>query len=813
MPNMKEMRIKMYLALIAVVCFGFGFLQSQEIDAVKEVNADSLQTAKQDSISYAADEVINSLTIEKIFLIGDASLKYHSSNIKADSITVDLKKEQAQTIGQSLLQDGSHILIGEGISFDLETQEGMIKSGASKFEKGYYYGEEIRKTGEKQFDVDNGVFTTCDALHPHFDISMKKLRLYQGDKIVAKPAVFYVNHFPVFALPFGTFSIKSGRKSGILVPHPGMNSTDGKYIEDIAFYYAYKDYADLLFSVDYYEKTGWEANFTTDYIQRYIMNGKFSASLKKRTLSLYSSQYDWRINADHHHDFGNKTTLDADLEFVSSSRILEGSIDIDERLNEEISSSVAYKRPLWNRTLYVYADYTDNLEQETKDISLPRISWSLPTKPVYELFLSDDADAEDSWWSDFNYSYRFNAEHSGDINDPDADFDDVLWKSTKDSTGVYINEHHAGIKHNAGLNYSYKFKGWLNLKQSFSYNDVWFDRDREDNKLVRGYDYGTTSTTSFSLYGLRRFKRGYVSAVRHIVSPTAKYSWSPDFTDNSKYYNYGGLRKSAKAKKVSFTMGNKWQLKLRETENKKERKLNDFFKIDSNANYNFMADEEPWSDISHTVTLKPNKFTAGILDLSFSPSGTLKQNPYWMNLNNFNPQNWNFGVSDWSYRTSSKISIGADAEYYDYFPLPPNKFVSNKFFGSDSLSVEEENEIDTLEELENLEREQKSWILSFSHTYKMTKTNYPDNNYTSSLRTSLSAKITKNWSVDYDNYINLKEKKVVSHNVTFTRELHCWKLYFRYTKQSDYWNYQFKIFNIKLPSSLFFRKSDKKKNY
>jgi hypothetical protein len=297
------------------------------------------------------------------------------------------------------------------------------------------------------------------------------------------------------------------------------------------------------------------------------------------------------------------------------------------------------------------------------------------------------------------------------------------------------------------------------------------------------------------------------------VSPTAKYSWSPNFTDNSKYYNYGGLKKSAKAKKVSFTMGNKWQLKLRETENKKERKLNDFFKIDSNANYNFMADEEPWSDISHTVTLKPSKFTAGILDLSFSPSGTLKQNPYWMNLNNFNPQNWNFGVSDWSYRTSSKISIGADAEYYDYFPLPPNKFVSNKFFGSDSLSVEEENEIDTLEELENLEREQKSWILSFSHTYKMTKTNYPDNNYTSSLRTSLSAKITKNWSVDYDNYINLKEKKVVSHNVTFTRELHCWKLYFRYTKQSDYWNYQFKIFNIKLPSSLFFRKSDKKKNY
>lgn len=813
MPNMNKNRMK--LILFSLLLIGFCLMQAEEPINNKAVAADSVQIAALDSIIYVADSVHYSVTKEQIHLLGNASMKYQSSDIQADTISVNLKKEQALTKGQSMLRDGSHFLIGEGLYFDMDSKEGIIEDGAGKFDKGYYYGEEIRKTGEKTFDVDNSVFTTCDALHPHFDISMKKLRLYQGDKVVAKPAIFYVNHFPVFALPYGTFSIKRGRKSGILVPHPGLNSTDGKYVEDIALYLAYKDYADLLLSFDYYEKTGWKGTFTTDYIQRYVMNGKFSASLEKRTISLFSAQYDWRIREDHHHDFGNNTTLDADLDFVSSKRILEGDIDIDERLNEEIKSSVSYKRPLWNKSLYISADYTDNIEKETKDIILPKLSWSLPAKPVYELFLDDDADPEDSWWSDFNYSYRFNAIHQGKINDPDADLNDVFWRSKKDSTDTYINEHHAGIKHTAGLSYKYKLKGWLNLTQSVSYNDVWFDRDIDNNKFVRGYDYGTTTTSKFSLYGIRRFKKGYVSAVRHVVTPRITYSWSPDFTDNSEYYSFGGIgvKNSAKTKKMSFRLLNEWQLKLSETEDKKERKLNDFFEIDSYISYDFMAEEKGYGNISHTINLKPNKFTAGIFDLSFTPSGTVKQDPYVFDFNSVNPKDWNLGVSDWTLGTSSKFSVGADAQYYDYFPLPPNKFVSNKFFGSDSLSVEEENEIDTLEELEKLEKEQKSWLLSFSHSYKITKATYPDNNFTSSLRTSLSAQITKNWSVSYENYIDLKEKELVSHNVTFTRDLHCWKLFFRYTKQGDYWNYRFKIFNIKLPDSLFFRKSDKKKNY
>ncbi len=52
---------------------------------------------------------------------------------------------------------------------DFEKEEGLIIDGRSKFEKGYYYGNEIRKTDDKTFDIDFGRFTTCDSKNPIFN--------------------------------------------------------------------------------------------------------------------------------------------------------------------------------------------------------------------------------------------------------------------------------------------------------------------------------------------------------------------------------------------------------------------------------------------------------------------------------------------------------------------------------------------------------------------------------------------------------------------------------------------------------------------
>ena len=107
-----------------------------------------------------------------------------------------------------------------------------------------------------------------------------------------------------------------------------------------------------------------------------------------------------------------------------------------------------------------------------------------------------------------------------------------------------------------------------------------------------------------------------------------------------------------------------------------------------------------------------------------------------------------------------------------------------------------------------MNREAKNWAFTVSHIFKLNKAQYAIEDYSSNLRMSVSARITKNWAISYDNYIDLEAEELVSHNFTITRDLHCWKMTFKYTKQGDYWNYQFKLFDIKLEDALKFSTSD-----
>jgi len=805
------------LLFIAIVVFSWTqeTIEEEKLPLADSLSTDSLMhfdTFQIDSLFYSADSVDYNVENEVIQLSGNTSVTYETSTINADTIAINLKNEQAYTKGKSYLMDGSQNMLGRDIYYDLQTKWGLVIDGASKFDKGYYYGSEIRKIDDETYDVDDGVFTTCDALHPHFYIKAKELRFYRDDKFVAKPIIFYVNHFPVFGFPFGTFTLKRGRQSGILVPSPGWNQTRGKYLENIAYYFAYRDHVDLTLEMNYYELTGWELGFYSKYKQRYVRDGYFNAILQKKIQGPQISQYEWNIKSRHHHDFGNKTTFDMNLNFVSSKRIWEGSEILDERLAEQITSRMEYKRPLFNSTLSITANYTDDLENQTKDITLPSVSLNLPSRPVYEIFLDDIDDiSEDSWWKNFSYSYRIKAIHVGDINDSTATAWDVLYDDTlgPDSTYATGNQHNAGVKHTASLSYSYKLKGWLNLTQSVSGNEAWFDRDRDNVKFVRGMDYNSNSSLSFNLYGMRTLPKIYISAIRHIITPRLSFTYRPDFSENDRLYSFGGIGVSSavKSRRVSFSLGNKWQLKLSPFGKLKERKINDFFNISSGISYDY-EQNNGFSDISHTLTLKPNNIKLGLVDISTRPKGSFSQGTYDLGIHSWNPRDWELGVKNWDFNVMSSLKISGDASYLDYFPLAQNEFVTGDFFSTDSVDTETERTVTTLEELDELGKEAKSWVFTVSHSYKLNKALYAVNDYTSSMRMSVSARITKNWAISYDNYIDLKAEELVSHNFTITRDLHCWKMFFRYTKQGEYWNYKFQLFNIKLPDALKFRTSD-----
>ncbi len=789
-----------------------------------------------DSLLYSADSSAYFLLSEQVDLLGDAFLEYQTTQLKSDTISINLDKGQAESFGNAWMQDKGTLVIGDGLKYDFDSQTGYVISGATKFDTGYCYGNELRKVSKNVYDIDEGIFTNCDAKNPHFHMQAKYMRIYKGDKIVAKPMLFYVNHFPILIAPFGTFSIKRGRKTGFLVPEPGYNNVDGKYLKNLSYFFAIKDYADVLLEYDYYELTGWETRFDFDYLKRYMFNGKLFTSLrKKENPDIEKATYYWQLKEKHHHEIGYRKTLDANINFVNSKEIWENEVDPEKRLTESMDSSVAFKTQLWGRSFYLSGSYRNNMVTDKKNITLPSFKYSLPSKPLYEFFVKDDEDKEgeknteiidkkqeedvEKWYENFYVSYNISGSQVGYTTNPDADLKAILYKVERDSIGNYITQHNAGIKHSASLSYNYKLKGWLNLTQSCSYNEAWFDRDKNEKKFVRANDYHFSTSSSFNLYGVKTYKKGYLSAIRHTMTPNVSYTYTPDFHENSKYYRFGnvGIGSGNKSKRMTFSIANKWDLKIAGVDKKdgrKEKTINGFFSMTSGTSYDFEAEDTGFKNISHRFTITPAKAKIAGIDFSLRSNGSANQDIF------------NFEIIDW--RVSNSISFSGNLNFIEYFPQEPNKFESNKFFKSKKKSEKKEilHEKDSNEEeveKTDIEKEknakesdvqdsiikeiQDKWSLSISHSYSK---NLISKSESHSLHNSLSCRITQKWSLSYSNYYDVITHELRSHSLSINRDLHCWYLSFKFNKSTDFWDYRFVLANVKLPQDLKFRTSGRK---
>ncbi len=798
------MKIKILFVLLTIAAACLLRAQS-EPGSVVPAGADSLfadslkvdlnETSALDSLFYEADSIRAYYDTEQIYLYGDTSVDYATSNIRADSLYIDLKREQARTWGNTLLRDGDQLLIGSNVRYDVRTQTGILADGESFIENGYYSGDEIRKTGSSIYDIDGGSFTTCDLEDPSYWFWAKAMRVYQKDKVVGKHVLAYVNHLPIFYFPFITMSIKRGRQAGFLIPAPGYNNTDGKYLRDFAYYYPYKEFADFTVGLDLMEKTGWKTHFDTNYTKRYYYSGGLKASYQKNINSVGTS-YDWSLKGNHHHDLPEKSSLDVTLDFVSNKRIYESSDILDESLAQWLTSSISYRKPIGNTYLNAGALYNQDLINDTANLNLPTASWSLPTRPLYELF----GGSASAWYSGLSWYYNTRLDHSGNIRRSDPEFQDYIWNNVTDPADStrFLVDHHLGMKHVLGLSNTYNYRGWLNLRQSMDYSEAWFDRDKNDKKWVRGNDWSASVYSSFNLYGVRNFQKGDISAVRHTLSPVVGLSYQPDFKDNGDFYSFGGiaLRQGGKQANLTFGLDQKWQLKLGRDTN--IRKLNELFSWNSRIGANLYKDKKRFGNISHTIAFRPGTFDLGKLENGSFKLDALKLG-YTAQLN-LSQKTYEIQVTDPAIESqyfSQGITLAGNAPYHDYFVAPKNR--SFQVFG-DQQNTEEESLTAT---------QDSGWNLAINHDLFAPKSLLEPK--TQNLRLNASLKLTKNYSLGYTNFYNLKTKELISQGLRLTRDLHCWKLDITFNKRNEYWDYRIVFFNTQFPDALKLQTRDSKR--
>jgi hypothetical protein len=434
----------------------------------------------------------------------------------------------------------------------------------------------------------------------------------------------------------------------------------------------------------------------------------------------------------------------------------------------------------------------------------------MPSRPLYEFFVDPETSSSNAWWTNFNTNYNIQFSHTGLVTEKNYSLGDLIWDNTlnpSDTTGtIFINLHNAGIKHTAGLSYNWKLRGWLNLTQGVSYQESWFDRDKNDRNWVRGNYYSATSSANFNIYGIRNFNSGRLKSIRHLMNPSLSFNYAPDFSENSKYYSFGGigLPSGQRSRNLSFSLNQKWQVKYLDKDGKTERKINELFSLNSGASLNLENDEKKLSNLSHRISFRPTEFALNDLSIgsggyslsgikmSYNADVSMSQDPYKIKLDDPYLRNFYF---------SQSFRMSGTSAYRDYFPHKKNNLF-NAYTTVDTLQQRAEDEAQAA-------LAQESWSLGVSHDVSAPKSLFDP--MSTNIRMDAGIKLTTNWSLRYSNYYDLKSKELLSQSIDISRTLHCWKIDISYTRRNEYWKYSIVFFNTSLPEALRLQTHDSKR--
>jgi len=266
-------RIPLLIFLLVAGIFPLRAQEPLDTSAQQAVADTSRRVSGVDTLVVynARDSVTYSLSTRYMRLYGSGDIKYRAIGLQADRIAVNWDNatlnaegvpdtsdpKGSKITGAPVMNDEGEKYEGTEIGYNFRTKKGRISVGETEMEEGYYHGGEIKKVAPDVLYVEDGRYTTCSLDHPHFFFLSPKMKVIPRDVVVAEPVYFYVADVPLFALPFGVFPNRSGRRSGIIAPAYGEDARFGRYFSHFGYYWAASDYFDVATTFDWYTRGGW----------------------------------------------------------------------------------------------------------------------------------------------------------------------------------------------------------------------------------------------------------------------------------------------------------------------------------------------------------------------------------------------------------------------------------------------------------------------------------------------------------------------------------------------------------------------------
>lgn len=814
-------------------------------------------------VNYTAeDSLVFSLDGGIVELYGSGRITYEDIVLEANYIRYEMDKNlviahglvdsTGQMTGNPVFTDKNNSFQSKLLEYNFKTQKGYIEEVVTEQEGGYLHAEQTKKQTNGHIHLKNGKYTTCDAEHPHFYIAITKGISMPGDKIISGPAYIVLADVPLpLGVPFGFFPNSRTKTSGILIPQYGEEQRRGFYLRDGGYYFAMNDYMDLRVSGDIYTNGTWGLRFGTNY----RLNYKFSGSLRvqyfknvtgyKSIEGLYSVSKDYSIGWSHSQDSRANPTSSfrSSVNLSSSSYDKNHTRNINSVMTNTKQSSISYTKSWPNSPFNLSASVNHSQNSNTNGVSLtmPKISLNMARITPFKRRV---ATGPKKWYEDIQLSYTSILENR--INTTDSLlFTRDVWNDMKN-----------GYKHTIPLSLNIKPFRKLPMLQSFAitpsmnysgmlytrqmqkyvsgYNEI--DNDGEvsyepivNDTMINKISYAHSLFPSFSsglspkIYGMYQFTGdGRLEAIRHVMSPSASFSYVPDMGDlQADYYRsvidpenndtldvysiyegqiYGTPTTRGASGSLSLSLRNNLEAKVRS----KVDTIDEVEKVKLLDNLSFNTSLNLFHTDTLTPAWRPISFNGNtrIFNNKLNVSFRGVMDPFGYDDKRARTRETYFSQSGKPLRlTSASVSAG--------FSLKSQSGNKKDEENADRSDMNQESQLNN-PEMEGLNPMGAGydpaeddyygdyvdfdipWSLRIDYSFSYSKPK-DISRVVQTIRATGDFSLSPNWKIGFNTGYDLDRKQFTTTNLSIYRDLHCWEMRMSVVPFGSYRSYNFQI--------------------
>ncbi|WP_295798628.1 putative LPS assembly protein LptD [Mucilaginibacter sp.] len=796
-------------------------------DTSKDASAGDL---KSEVKTHADDSVITDKVHDITYLYGRARVTYEDFELDADYIRLDQKRHlifakgsidplTKRYVGRPISKQSKDKPVeSDSLLFDYKTKKGLVYNPFSNQDGNYLSGGEVKKLNETEVAYHNTIFSTCDLPQPdtHFGIVITK-GIGEKNRIISGPAYLEIEGIPLpLAIPFGFFPKPDTRASGVIIPTFGEDQKLGFYLRNFGYYIGINDYVDLTTMGTVYSKGSYELNTTAHYRKRYKYDGTVSLSYGSHNYGLEGdpAQKDFNITWSHSQDPNAHpgSTFSAQVNAGTSTYYrndpAQNNYNLNSLTQNNLRSSVNYSKT-WAGTpfnLSFGVSHSQDLSAKTVTLQLPTLSFTMASINPFD---SKDRVGEQKWYQKISLSYSLSATNEVD-NIPESQ----LFKGS-----ILAKRLQTRAVHQIPLGISLNVAKYFQFSSSANYTEHWYLQSINEryvrggvitngiipdaNGLVRdtlsGFkrasSYNFSTGVSTKVYSTFNFKKGNLVAIRHVMTPSISFNYSPDFADPSfGYYKTvvsnaliplpahtstysifpDNFPSAGKQAGISFNLDNTIEMKLKPKATDTSGKARKVHLIDGfslSTFYNFAQDSLKLSPISfsaHTAILNQK--------VNLSIYGSL--NPYKVlvidTIQNQQITKFTREINQYQFPKLTSISFSMSGSlnstsFKPHLPVTPQNTLQTitpqqaqrlAFINSDPSAYIDFN---------------VPWNLSFNYNFSFNN-NIISTNSTNTVMLSGDVSVTKGWKIQYNTNIDLKAGRLAVSSFSIYRDLHCWDL-------------------------------------